>query len=362
MRTANLLIAAIVAASASTAGPVQAGAIQVGPASDLPIGGVVPPIEGYVWANQPANPNYMAATGYEYNSSGGVVQILRSAVGVYQVRFLGMAGTGGVAHAGAYGNNNVCTVSSWVPSAGDEVVNVRCFTPAGDPADSRFVAHVTNRTDGPSRGYLWSSDPTPPPGGYTPPATWSYDSAGQPIVVSPDGVGHYEVELGAFALDSAGDWAAGALRVTAYGSSAVHCNALDPGFWPDPEVLRVACYDATGSAVNSRFALSYSRGVVPVSATMDNYWPPPTPLGWSSPGGAAPAITELDEGYYVVSFPDAGTPGGHAFAGIMGPPPSYCNISSWTVSDDAMNLRVRCYQLGNGHTHVAVMLNTGHFT
>src|SRR5574342_98353 len=49
------------------------------------------------------------------------------------------------------------------------------------------------------------------------------------------------------------------LRVTAYGSSAVHCYVLDPTFYADPEVLRVGCYDATGSAVNSRFALSYSR-------------------------------------------------------------------------------------------------------
>jgi hypothetical protein len=192
-------------------------------AAQLPIGGLVSPIEGYVWANQPANPNYFPATGYEHNSSGRAVQVLRSAVGVYQVRFLGMAGTGGLAHASAYGNNNFCTVSSWVPSNGDEAVNVRCFTPDGVATDTRFIAHVTNRTDGTSRGYLWSNDATPPAGGYTPPATWSYDSAGQAIVMSSSGVGHYEVELGAFTQDSAGDWTSGALRATAYGTSAVHC-------------------------------------------------------------------------------------------------------------------------------------------
>ncbi|MCI0687287.1 MAG: hypothetical protein L0Y54_08630, partial [Sporichthyaceae bacterium] len=166
MRAAMVFLTALVAVSVSTAGPAHAG-----PAAELPIGGEVPPIEGYVWANQPANPDYLPATGYDYNSAGGAVQVLRSAVGVYQVRFLGMAGSGGVAHVSAYGNNNVCTVSSWVPSLGDEAVNVRCFTPTGAPADSRFIAHVTNRTDGTSRGYLWSNDATPPAGGYTPPAT-----------------------------------------------------------------------------------------------------------------------------------------------------------------------------------------------
>jgi hypothetical protein len=108
------------------------------------------------------------------------------------------------------------------------VVHLRCFTAAGVPADSRFIAHVTNRTDGPVRGHLWSSDPTPPVGGYTPPAQYSFDSTGAPITVAATGVGRYTVALGAFGQDSAGLWASGALRVTAYGPSPAHCQVLDP--------------------------------------------------------------------------------------------------------------------------------------
>src|SRR5262245_2082440 len=90
-----------------TAAPVYA---------DPPIAPLAFPIDGYVWASQPSNPSYLATTGYEHNSSGGSIRVTRSATGVYQVRFYGMAGAGGVAHVSAYGNNDICTVSSWVQS------------------------------------------------------------------------------------------------------------------------------------------------------------------------------------------------------------------------------------------------------
>jgi hypothetical protein len=352
-RVASLAGAALVAAILVPASPA---------AADPPLGAEVLPIEGYAWGWQPANPNYVLATGYEYNSAGGAVQVIRSGVGRYQVRFIGMAGAGGVAHVSAYGANNICTVASWGPSAGDEVVNLRCFTSAGAAVDSRFIAHVTNRTDGVSRGYLWNSDATPPAGGYTPPAQYSFDSTGQAIAVFPTGVGSYAVELGAFAQDIAGDWTSGALRVTAYGSAPVTCQVSDPALYISPEVLRVRCYDTTGSLVNSRFALSYTRGVVPVSATVNNLFPPATAAGFTSPSGIAPVITEYDDGDYLVSFPGAGAAGGHAYANIMATPPMFCVIHWWTVSLGALNLRVRCYQPGGGAFNPAVLFNVGFLT
>ena len=58
----------------------------------------------------------------------------------------------------------------------------------------------------------------------------------------------------------------------------------------------------------------------------------PTAAGWTSPSNTEPVITEIDEdGDYRVSFPGAGSAGGHAFAGIMGTPPMFCTIHS-TVS------------------------------
>jgi hypothetical protein len=327
--------------------------------ADPPIAPNAFPINGYVWASQPANPSYLATTGYEQNSSGGAIRVTRSATGVYQVRFYGMAGAGGVAQVGAYGNNDVCTVSSWVQSGADELVNVRCFTPAGAAADSRFIAHVTNRTDGAARGFLWNDDATPPVGGYAPASQYAFDSTGAPITVFGEGTGSYAVELNAFGQDVPGTWANGSLRVTAYGTAAVTCQISDPDFYIDPEVLRVRCYDMTGSLVNSRFALSYVRGVVPLSTTVDNFAIVPAVAGSTGP---APTVTLLGEADYQISFPGAGTPFGHAYANGMATPPMFCNIQSWTVVLGAERLRVRCYQVGGGDPNPMVLINLGLFT
>jgi hypothetical protein len=336
---------------------VAAAAVTVvpsGPAAAAPAA-----IEGYVWGWQPANPNYISATGYEYNSAGGAVQILRPAVGTYQVRFLGMAGPGGVAHVSGYGSNRLCTIVSYGPSGADEVVNLRCYTTAGALVDSAFVAHVTNRTDGASLGYLWSNDPTPPPAGNIPPAQWSFDSAGQPIVVYRSAVGRYQVDLGAFAQDSPGLWENGYLRVTPYGAAARHCQVLDPDLVADPDLIEVRCYDDTGFGVDTRFTLTYSRKVLSASATVDLVPAIPVLDGWSNLAGGAPTFTELGVGDYLLTFPSAGVPRGHAMGAIMGTPPMFCNIHAWWPSLGAENIRIRCYDGNVGIPTPAVMLNVG---
>ncbi|HZN19846.1 MAG TPA: hypothetical protein VFB84_16925 [Micromonosporaceae bacterium] len=356
MRRHTLLTAALVLALASAS--TAAASASPAPATD-DLAAAVAPVEGYVWAWQPANPGYIAATGYEYSSTGGAVQVLRPAVGTYQVRFLGMAGAGGVAHAGAYGTNHLCTVSSYGPSLGDEVVNVRCFTTAGAAVDTRFVAHVTNRKDGTSRGYLWNDDPTPPAAGHTPPAAWSYDSAGQPIVVYRSAVGRYQVQLGAFAQDSPALWASGQLRATAYGSSARHCQVLDPDLVADPDLIEVHCHDDTGFNVDTRFTLTYSRKVLSASATVDLTGALPVLDGWSNTAGGAPTVAELGVGDYLVSFPNAAVPRGHATAAIMGTPPMFCTVQAWWPDAGVERIRVRCYDGNVGIPTPAVLLNVG---
>jgi hypothetical protein len=229
-------------------------------------------------------------------------------------------------------------------------------------ADTRFIVHVTNRTDGPARGYLWSNDPTPPPGGYEPPTQYSYDSTGQPITVASTGVGRYQVHLGAFAQHVGHDWwARGTLRVTPYGTSAVYCQILDPRVQPDPAVLQVRCYGPDGFGVNSRFVLSYTNGVEPVSATVNNYGAIPVIWAWSSPSGLEPTVTESPSYLYELTFPKAATIGGHAFASIMGTPPMYCVIQSWFPVGNDLRIRVRCYGPG-GVASPGAVLNAGFFT
>ncbi len=325
-----------------------------------------PPVVGYVWGHDPANPDYVVNTGYEYNSTGGPVRIIRNVPGSYHVVFRGMAGSGGVAHASAYGSNSVCTVNSYGPRGIDQWVHVLCFDNDGDPIDSRFVASFTNLEPaaGPF-GYLWNDNPVPPAAGHVPPADRSFDSAGQPIVVHRTGVGAYEVELGAFAQDSPGPWADGFLTVTAYGAAARHCQLLDPALVADPERLYVRCYDDTGFGVDTRFTLTYARGITPLgtaapgaSATVDQSFGPVVD-GWTNPAGGQPAAVELGVGSYLVSFPAAGAPRGHAIASIMATPPAYCNIHAWWQAGGTEHVWVKCYDGGVGVLAPAMLYNVG---
>jgi hypothetical protein len=334
-------------------------AVAAGPAQAAP-----PGIDGYAWGNEPGNPNYFPNTGYEHNSAGGQVQIIRPAVGNYRVVFHGMAGAGGVAHASAYGNNHHCMVAGYGPRAGDEIVLVRCFDPAGNPADSRFIVNVTNHQPaGASYGYLRSTDPVPPVGGYSP--AQAYDSAGLPVVVHRTAAGRYEVELGAYAQDSAGAWTDGFLTATPVAAAARHCQLLDPTFVPDPTRLYVRCYDHTGFGVDTAFTLTYARGVSPLgtfgghaTATVERYLMAPVVQGWSNTisGGGAIA-TDLDTWSYLVTFRQTSERRGHAMASLMGSPPMYCNIHAWWTDGTDQYVWLRCYQ--TGAPHVAVQYNIG---
>ncbi len=101
---------------------------------------------GYALADQPsaAGP-YSPDANYRFNSSGGAITVTRASTGVYSVRFAGLGrafvgqrdnvlvtGYGGV--AGIF-----CKLGGWQSVAPDLTADVRCFTPAGAAADSRFT-------------------------------------------------------------------------------------------------------------------------------------------------------------------------------------------------------------------------------
>lgn len=313
-------------------------------------------VEGYVWANQPATPQYLANTGYEYSSAGQPITITRSGVGVYTVRFHGLASPGGVAHASAYGvgNGDFCTIERYLPRPPDQLVRVRCFDGDGNASDSRFVANFTDQqAPGGHLGYLLSHDPAPAGGSYVPFAQWSFDSGGGPIVVTRIGVGRYQVHLAALDQTFPGEYWNGSFRATAVGADPVHCEVLDPRF-SDPNDVPVRCYDPDGFAVDSRFTLTYANGVnvlgsQPVhAAAMARPQPggvDPVVGGWSSPGGM-PVAEWLGVGDYRVSFPGIGMPFGHAIVSAFGTPNSHCNVAQWAPAAGAQTVRVNCWAAG----------------
>ncbi|HMR05233.1 MAG TPA: hypothetical protein PKA88_05635 [Polyangiaceae bacterium] len=78
---------------------------------------------------------------YSYNAGGAAITSTRSAAGVYNVTFPGLATTaGGNVQVTAYGNNtNNCKVVSW----GNTNVNIRCYTSAGVNQDTQWTVLVT---------------------------------------------------------------------------------------------------------------------------------------------------------------------------------------------------------------------------
>lgn len=316
-----------------------------------------PPSWGYVWGNQPTADGYYAETGYEYNSTGGAIWIDRYATGRYFVRFDGMGEDGGVAHAGAYGSNHRCVLSSYFAWGNDEYLHNRCFDIHGDPADTRFIANFTSRKlAGVSFGYLLNDDPTPPILGYVPPAATSHDGAGEEIRVWRGSVGHYQVYLGAFAQDvAAGQWRNGFLAVTVHGSYQVTCHAH--GSLPSaPTRIRVTCADLDGQWADARFTLTYARdtsliGTPNRASVMAWGIDGPVVEGWSNSSGGAPSVTELGTGYFQIAFPGIGAPRGHAYATLMNTSPMFCNMYGWWRIGTTQYVRIRCFDPGVGEPH-----------
>lgn len=311
---------------------------------------------GYVWGNQPSTDSYVADSGYEFNSTGGPVEVTRWAAGRYRVRFAGMGSSGGVAHVQAYGStSNICTVASWGHGI-DVSVNVRCFDTDGDPADTRFVAHFTNRTvPSDTFAYFWAHDATAA-GPYQPYPDYAYDSTGMPTSIERTGPGTYRVYLNALSElypDAHND---GQLQVTAYNSTAVHCGIRVIGD-ENPTPLGVRCINSGGNPVDSRFVVSYSHGVSHLgfggtfgNAYIRNHWASaPYVSGWWNSGGI-PTVSHPAVGRYQVRFPGLGTGGGHALVNTQELSANHCHIGSWhrdwTTGEQVLN--VYCYAGSTG--------------
>jgi hypothetical protein len=310
-----------------------------------------PTVYGYVWASQPAEETYVADTGYEFNSTGGSVEVTRVGAGDYVVRFTGMSSGGarGVAHAAAYGsaNNGYCTVVDYAPSGADQEVLVRCFGAGGAPADMRFVADFTNVHQPISDvSYLWANEPAAP-APYEPPATHRYDSSGQVATVERYATGSYVV-ISAAVDGTVPDHLDGHFQVTARSGAARHCEAHG-GQDESPLPVPVFCRDADGDLVDSEFTFTYTRGVDLLAAGLSggtarlrphNVTLVPYLEGWWNPGGE-PTVTRTAVGRYQVRFPGLAAPRGHAIVhGSGSSAQHYCTVRSWYAvgADEAVNV------------------------
>ncbi len=177
---------------------------------------------GWVWANQTTAASYTPATGYQYNSTGASNSVTRSSAGRYTVRFAGLGGSGGNVQVTAYGSDAAyCKSAGWWTSGSDLLANVRCFSAAGQPVDSRFNAlfyrEQISGGSGATTAYLWANASTS--ADYTPASGYSYNDTGASNRVRRSGTGNYTVELPGLTDSNA------SVQVTAYGTNADRCQA-----------------------------------------------------------------------------------------------------------------------------------------
>jgi len=286
---------------------------------------------GYVWADQPAS-TYTASTAYQYNSGGGAIDITHTATGAYQVRFVGLADPGGVAHAQAYGHNsNYCAVMSWSDAGSDENVSVRCYDAGGSPTDSTFTANFAVGSMGAARfSYLWADQQGTAK--YKPRAEYRYDAVSSSgITVQRTNAGRYEVFLPASGPQLPGAWT---FQVTAHGS-ATQCKLA--GFSASNRKAQVACRNAAGSFQDTRFALTFASSGSFVGRT-------DRPYGAFSE--ANDGVENPSTGNYSIRVPGLGQDKGQAVAVARGTFSTYCHAAGWNAAGADLDVDIVCFNPG----------------
>jgi Ca2+-binding RTX toxin-like protein len=93
----------------------------------------------YAWVGDATSASSTPAADHANNPAGGSVQVARTQMGRYSVRFPDATFPSGIVLATAYQSNAVCNTSGW----GGDALGVRCYDSSGAPVDSRFsVIHL----------------------------------------------------------------------------------------------------------------------------------------------------------------------------------------------------------------------------
>ncbi|WP_328405087.1 hypothetical protein OHS70_37420 [Streptomyces sp. NBC_00390] len=300
----------------------------------------------YVWANQASsalNTPYTPAGSYSRNSTGGVNTVVRTGVGQYTVRLPKLGLSGGTVHVTAYGaTSHSCNVAGWAP-VGDRLdVRVRCFTPSGSRANTRFTASFVNTAYlGGRFGYLWANQPSS--SSYTPSTTYQFNSSGATNTITRSGVGQYSVRLPGIGS------AAGHVQVTAYGDVTARCKVVN--WYPSgtAQIADVRCFTLGGALRDTRFSFTYARGTGILRTTPAAYaWAnQPTTAAYSpalayqyNSSGSTNRITRQGVGVYRVWTPNMPLGYGNVQVTAYGADSKHCKVDYWTPST---GIQVRCY-------------------
>jgi hypothetical protein len=227
----------------------------------FPGGTTVSSSGAYVWMNQPQG-GALDST-YQWGAPSSVTW---NGTGKYALLLPGQASANSNVQVTAYGTTGAqyCKVVSWGNNgAGDTVVNVHCFAPGGQPADSQFSLRYFRDTRDSRRGsggFAWADQPYTY--SYTPSLPYQrnvlYDSCGS----GTPGLSYtnkaWRWTTGQYSIDYPSQWSyvsGAAALVTAYGPTADYCTL---GSWyvvsNDTLGVDVRCFDSNGNAIDTPFS------------------------------------------------------------------------------------------------------------
>jgi hypothetical protein len=219
-----------------------------------------PPGEmGYVYAEKPLAASYAPWSDYRFNSTDITNLVKRNGTGDYTVSMPGL----GVAPAGhvkvtAFGTDaNNCKVgNTWQENAGERRINVRCFTAAGDPANTPYTVTYVNNVGvlaipGADSAYVAADQPSA--ASYTPALQYQFNSTGATNTITRSATGTYKVHLPGLAANN------GDIQVTGYGSDPNRCKVTGRGTTGSELTVDILCLTPAGDPVDTNYTASFTR-------------------------------------------------------------------------------------------------------
>jgi hypothetical protein len=196
-----------------------------------------------------------------YNSGGSNPVTFSDTTGIYRVAFAGLTAPGGTVMVTADGAGpDWCKAGTWYPDATGMVVDVRCFTPYGAPADADFsvtfvnqgnLAGELNAPGGLTSAYTWVN---PGLAEHVIDPTWSFATPPSPSPFDWWAVGplwnRFQVKTPVPAMG-------GDVQATAQGFDPSSCVLTG---WNPATGTDLRCYWPDGSPIRPYFEIAYLGG------------------------------------------------------------------------------------------------------
>ena len=313
---------------------------------------------GYALADQPsvAGP-YSPDPANRFNSGGGSITITRDSAGWYNVRFVGLARSGGPSG----GRDNVqvtafgspagvfCKLRGWTNDGADRLVPVHCHRADGTATDSRFTILLAGARAFDLTMPLAFVLLPPQPSGFAVLDTsqTAFNSVSAHIQVNRVAAGSYSIGFPGLSQPNAPV----TILTSAVSASTEHCQT--------------SAYNLSGGGLA---ALCANTAGVPADARPDILWftrgraghrygyvtthsivaqiPPVDPVFTFNSSGGAVTMRRLAVGQWTATFAGLGRPAGGTEIVLVSPftgPDHLCTIVSWVTAGSDLTATVQCF-------------------